>query len=358
MRKSAPRSARQHAQGVLRRRAWVGLWLCVLGLALATVALQAWHGYSAFRQRPLLSTGEMLVVIEPGTGFDGIVNRLLIASGRGPARWDERWYWRLLERESDIGRRLQAGEYRVKANMLPADVLQLLASGKVAQYRFTILEGARFVELRRSLRSDPILQQTLDGLTDGEVLTRIGASERHAEGLFLPETYQFPRGFSDLDLLQRAYWAMQRELTEQWEQRQPDLPLSSPYDALILASVVEKESGQIDEQPQVAGVFTNRLRIGMRLQSDPTVIYGLGDAFDGNLRRVDLRTDTPYNSYTRGGLPPTPIAMPGPHAIRAVLQPAATEALYFVARGDGRHHFSRTLREHNQAVARYQLGRR
>lgn len=353
-----PSSARNRSLGVLRRRAWVGLVLAILGLALVGVALQLWHGYSRFKQTPLLTSGEAVLQIEPGTGFVAIVERLR-GIGRPPSDLGEdRWYWRLLERESNVGHRLQAGEYRIEAGMLPADVLQLMADGKVMQYRFTILEGSRFAELRRALREDPVLQQTLDGLTEEEILARIGAVQSQAEGLFLPETYQFPRGFSDLELLQRAYWAMQRELDRQWEARASDLPLRSPYEALVLASVVEKESGHVDEQPQVAGVFINRLRIGMRLQSDPTVIYGLGDAFDGNLRRVDLRTDTPYNSYTRGGLPPTPIAMPGAAAIRAVLQPASTEAIYFVARGDGRHHFSRTLSEHNRAVARYQLGRR
>jgi UPF0755 protein len=347
------KAARNRARGVLRRRAWVGLLLAVAGVALVTLALQAWHGYSRFKTEPLASA-EQVLLIEQGVGFDGIVERLRAVA----ARPHPRWYWRLLERELNIGRRLKAGEYQLRGDMTPVDALRLLESGRVLQYRFTILEGTRFADLRRSLRADPVLQQTLDGLDDAEVLVRVGAAQSQPEGLFLPETYQFPRGFSDLELLQRAYWAMQRELERQWAQRDDDLPLRDPYEALILASVVEKESGQIDEQPQVAGVFINRLRIGMRLQSDPTVIYGLGDAFDGNLRRVDLRTDTPYNSYTRGGLPPTPIALPGPAAIRAVLQPESTEAFYFVARGDGRHHFSRTLAEHNRAVARYQLGQR
>jgi UPF0755 protein len=338
---------------MLRRRAWVGLFLAILGLGLVSVALQAWHGYSRFKNEALVSS-EQVLLIEQGVGFDGIVDRLRGAA----ARPHPRWYWRLLERELAIGRRLKAGEYQLRPDMTPIDALRLLESGRVLQYRFTILEGSRFADLRRNLRADPILQQTLDGLDEATILQRIGAVQTQAEGLFLPETYQFPRGFTDLELLQRAYWAMQRELDRQWAERDDDLPLRDPYEALILASVVEKESGHIDEQPQVAGVFINRMRIGMRLQSDPTVIYGLGDAFDGNLRRVDLRTDTPYNSYTRAGLPPTPIALPGAAAIRAVLNPASTEAFYFVARGDGRHQFSRTLAEHNRAVARYQLRRR
>jgi UPF0755 protein len=341
------------ARGMLRRRAWASLLLAVLGVALVTLALQSWHGYTRFKNEPLVSS-ERVLLIEQGVGFNGIVDRLRSES----ARPHPRWYWRLLERELAIGRRLKAGEYQLRADMTPVDALRLLESGRVLQYRFTILEGSRFADVRRELRADPILLQTLDGLDETAILQRIGAVQTQAEGLFLPETYQFPRGFSDLQLLERAYWAMQRELEKQWAEREADLPLRNPYEALILASVVEKETGKIDEQPQVAGVFINRMRIGMRLQSDPTVIYGLGDAFDGTLRRVDLRTDTPYNSYTRAGLPPTPIALPGAAAIRAVLHPATTDAFYFVASGDGRHQFSRTLAEHNRAVARYRASLR
>ena len=338
--------------GQIRRRAWVGLFMGVIGLVLAAIAVYGWHDYTRFKSEPLVGDRALPLTLKSGTGFAGVLQELdRLGLPQAPY-----WQWRLLERELGVARNLKAGEYELKPHMSAPDVLQLLASGKVIQHRFTILEGSRFGELRVALAANKILEQTLPGLTDSEVLAKIGAVESNAEGLFLPETYYFPRGFSDLDLLSKAYWAMQRELTQAWEEREPDSPLADPYAALTLASVVEKESGAIAEQPLVAGVFVNRMRIGMRLQSDPTVIYGLGDAFDGNLRRVHLRTDTPYNSYTRGGLPPTPIAMPGPAAIRAVLHPEETDALYFVARGDGRHQFSRTLKEHNRAVRKFQLG--
>ncbi len=343
---------RRAQAGLLRRRAWVVLIMGAIGLTLAAVALHGWHAYTRFKTEPYVGERELVLDLKQGTGFAG----LLLELERLGLPKQPRWQWRLLERELGVAKNLKAGEYRLSARMSAPDLLNLLASGKVVQHRFTILEGTRFAELRLSLAADPVLTQTLDGLSETEVLAQIGATQSSAEGLFLPETYHFPRGFSDLDLLSKAYWAMQRELNRAWEAREADLPLDDPYAALILASVVEKESGAIEEQPMVAGVFINRLRIGMRLQSDPTVIYGLGDAFDGNLRRVHLRTDNPYNSYTRGGLPPTPIAMPGPAAIRAVLHPAETEALYFVSRGDGRHQFSRTLKEHNRAVRKYQLG--
>ena len=350
--KKTSRNGRERQRGMLRRRAWAGLLLGVVGLVAAGIAVHAWHGYTRFKSEALVGERELVLVLKPGTGFAGLLGELEnLGLPRAPY-----WQWRLLERELGVAKNLKAGEYQLSPQMSAPQILQLLASGKVVQHRFTILEGTRFADLRLALAANGVLQQTIGGLSDAEILARIGAVESHAEGLFLPETYHFPRGFSDLELLGQAYWAMQRELQSAWDEREAGLPIDDVYSALILASVVEKESGAIEEQPMVAGVFVNRLRIGMRLQSDPTVIYGLGDSFDGNLRRVHLRTDNPYNSYTRSGLPPTPIAMPGPAAIRAVLHPARTEALYFVARGDGRHQFSRTLQEHNRAVRRYQLG--
>jgi len=351
----ARKTAGRNAQlGQVRRRAWVGLFMAVVGLLLAAVAVYGWHDYTRFKSEPLVADQPLQLTLKSGTGFAGVLEELQ-RLGLPEAPY---WQWRLLERELGVARNLKAGEYELKPRMSAPAILQLLASGKVIQHRFTILEGTRFGELRVALAANKVLEQTLAGLTQSEVLAKIGAVESNAEGLFLPETYHFPRGFSDSDLLSKAYWAMQRELNQAWEEREPDLPIADPYAALTLASVVEKESGAIAEQPMVAGVFVNRMRIGMRLQSDPTVIYGLGDAFDGNLRRVHLRTDTPYNSYTRAGLPPTPIAMPGLAAIRAVLHPAKTDAFYFVARGNGRHKFSRTLKEHNRAVRKYQLGGR
>jgi len=256
-------------------------------------------------------------------------------------------------------RRLKAGEYRFRDGISARDLLAQVTRGDVVSYSFTVIEGWTFAQLRAALGEVPKLRHTLGGMSDADVMTRLGHAAEHPEGRFLPETYRYIAGMSDLDLLARAYSHMQRVLEEEWAQRAPDLPLATPYDALILASIVEKETALADERGLIAGVFVNRLRRGMRLQTDPTVIYGLGTGFDGNLRAQDLRTDTPYNTYTRGGLPPTPIALPGRASLHAALNPAATKALYFVARGDGSHVFSETLSEHNAAVITYQLkGRR
>lgn len=328
-------------------------WLLILMIAAGLASAAAWWGwreYHAFETRPLAQPGAVLV-LERGQGLKQLVGQLRTA-GHSDA---PEFFWRLLAERMGASARLQAGEFRIDANMTPRALLQAIVDGRVVQYRFTIIEGWRFAELRVALAADPVLESTLGGLDDAEVLRRIGASETHAEGRFLPDTYFFPRGFQDVDLLQRAYWAQKKVLEQAWQARAEDLPLANAEEALILASLIEKETGRAEERPTIGGVFVNRLRIGMRLQTDPTVIYGMGAAFDGNLRRRDLETDTPYNTYTRFGLPPTPIAMPGRDAILAATQPARTEAYYFVAKGDGTHQFSRTLDEHNRAVRRYQL---
>ena len=211
-------------------------------------------------------------------------------------------------------------------------------------------------QIRQALRSHPDVKQTLGDVSDEALMERLGSDIKHPEGMFFPDTYIFTPGSTDFDLLRRAYQEGQRILDDTWAKRQADLPLSTPYEALVLASIVEKETGHGPERRRVAGVFTNRLKIGMLLQTDPTVIYGMGDAYQGRIRKRDLQTDTPWNTYTRAGLPPTPIAMPGKAALMAAVQPAATKALYFVARGDGSSHFSATLDEHNRAVNRYQRG--
>jgi UPF0755 protein len=225
----------------------------------------------------------------------------------------------------------------------------------VLRERLTIVEGWTFRELRAALGAAADLRQDSARLTDAELLRAIGATESHPEGLFAPDTYLFDPGSSDLDLLRSAYRAQLAQVAQAWEKRAADAPLKSPYELLILASIVEKETGQADERALVAAVFVNRLKIGMRLQTDPTVIYGLGEKFDGNLRKRDLLADGPYNSYTRAGLPPTPIALPGRASLLAAVTPAPSRALYFVARGDGTSQFSETLTEHNRAVAKYQL---
>jgi UPF0755 protein len=245
----------------------------------------------------------------------------------------------------------------LQAGLTPEQLLRRLAEGKVVQHSITLVEGESFKLMMQRIAAHPVLEQTLDSIEPDAVMKAVGHPGIHPEGRFLPETYHFPRGSSDVDLLRRAYRDMEAFMQASWAERDSDIPLQTPYDALILASIVEKETAVAEERARISGVFTRRLEKGMRLQTDPTVIYGLGDSFDGDIRYRDLRTDTPYNTYTRSGLPPTPIAMPGKDAILAALHPAEGKALYFVARGDGSHQFSSTLKEHNRAVDRYQRKR-
>jgi len=253
---------------------------------------------------------------------------------------------------------IKAGTYEVTPGTTPLELLGKLTRGEFALVEVKFIEGWTFRQLREALDGHPHVRHDTKGLPDAAVLERLGLSEPHPEGLFFPDTYRFARGTSDIELLRTANRALAKRLDAAWADRRPDLPLTSPYEALILASIVEKETGKGDDRTMVAAVFVNRLRGGMKLQADPTVIYGLGDKFDGNLRKRDLVTDTPYNTYTRDGLPPTPIALPGLASIAAATNPAASDALYFVARGDGSSEFSRTLEEHNRAVAKYQRGGR
>lgn len=261
---------------------------------------------------------------------------------------------RLFQRDT----RIKAGNYALDAPVSALDLLDRLTRGEVTQSALTVTEGSTYAQLRAALTGAPGLRPTLASLDEAEVLARIGATEARAEGLFFPDTYFYVAESTDLALLKRAYQLMQERLGAEWALRDPDLPLASPYEALILASIVEKETGRATDRRLVASVFINRLRLGMRLQTDPTVIYGLGEQFDGDLRKRDLLADTAYNTYTRPGLPPTPIALPGLAAIQATLHPADTAYLYFVARGDGSSQFSSNLAEHNRAVAKYQRGAR
>jgi UPF0755 protein len=254
--------------------------------------------------------------------------------------------------------RIRAGTYDIAANASPADILAQLAAGRVVLEALTVIEGWTFADLRRALEKHPRVKATLRGKSDAEVMATLGRSAEHPEGRFFPDTYRFADGTTDREILTLAYQRMADELAAAWEARAADLPVHSSYEALILASVVEKETGLATERPQIAGVFSLRLKQGMRLQSDPTIIYGLGAAYDGDIRSRDLTADTPYNTYTRNGLPPTPIALPGRESLRAATRPLETGALYFVATGklDGAHVFSRTYDEHREAVARM-LGR-
>lgn len=253
------------------------------------------------------------------------------------------------------GKNLKAGEYELLPGMSPQALLDLFVSGRVMLHSITFIEGSTFEDIRKALARHPDIRQELGKATPAEIMTRLGAPGRHPEGLFFPDTYRFAKQTSDLDVLRMAYERMQKELEVAWASRAPDLPLSSAYEALILASIIEKETAQEAERSKISGVFIERLRRQMRLQTDPTVIYGLDDSYDGNLRKADLQRDTPYNTYTRAGLPPTPIALPGLGALQAAVHPEDTGALFFVATGlgDGSHYFSRTLAEHDAAVARY-----
>lgn len=260
-----------------------------------------------------------------------------------------------MARIQGVAKQIKIGEYHLQPGITPPQVLEKLVSGNVIQYSQTIVEGLTFRELLAALEKHPQIQHTLNGLSNQQIMTRLGHPEEHPEGHFLPDTYNFPLGTTDAAFLKRAYNAMEKVLEDEWAGRISGLPLKTPYQALILASIVEKETGLAGERRTIAGVFIRRLEKRMRLQTDPTVIYGMGESFDGNLRRRDLQRDTPYNTYRRSGLPPTPIAMPGRDAIHAALNPDDGENLYFVSRGDGSHKFTKTLKQHNNAVIKYQL---
>jgi UPF0755 protein len=327
------------------------------GLVLLLVALLAagvlWQQYQDFRASPLVVPEAGLVVDFPaGSSLRGLAEQLVARDVL------EHPYWlRLLGRETGLAARLQAGEYRITPGTTPEALLRQMAAGRVLQHELTLVEGHTFRQMMDRIQAHPVLVQTLAGLSDEEIMERLGRAGEHPEGRFLPDTYHFPRGTTDLEFLRRAYAAMERGLQAAWEDRAEGLPLETPYEALILASIVERETGLPEERGTIAGVFVRRLQKGMRLQTDPTVIYGIGPDFDGRIRYVHLRTDTPYNTYTRHGLPPTPIAMPGVEAIQAALHPEPGDALYFVSRNDGSHHFSATLAEHNRAVDKYQRNR-
>jgi len=327
----------------------------IIGILVIALSLAAGWLWTDFRQFGQASLG---IAVDQVYEFPrGASAARLAEDFPAPGAWKSSLYWRLFARLDPRARRLQAGEYLIPAGTTPDGLLDILGSGKVLQHPVTLIEGWNFREMMQVLARHDTLVHELRGADGTEVMARLGRPGTHPEGRFLPDTYLFPRGASDVQVLARAMAAMDRELEKQWPQREEDLPLASPEDALILASIVEKETGLASERPRIAGVFIRRLRIGMKLQTDPTVIYGMGERFDGNLRRVDLREDTPYNTYVHKGLPPTPIAMPGREALHAVLHPAEGDSLYFVSRGDGSHHFSATLAEHNRAVRKYQLKR-
>ena len=309
--------------------------------------------YNAFLSEPLLKEGQSRTFeVNPGSSVKSI-SRQLVREGY----ISNALYFEVLVRLNQQGGRLQAGEYYIDPQMTPEQFLTRITRGDVIQYSLTIIEGWSFKQLIEAIAQHSQLIHTLEGLTEQEIIEKLNLNGQHPEGWFLPDTYHFPKGTTDVDFLNRSLKAMQIALETAWPERKPDLPLKTPYEALILASIVEKETGLASERRQIAGVFIRRLNKRMRLQTDPTVIYGMGDRFDGNIRRADLRRDTPYNTYTRRGLPPTPIALPSLDAIKAVLDPEAGKTLYFVSKGDGSHYFSSSLEEHNRAVRKYQLKR-
>ncbi len=291
--------------------------------------------------------------IEPGTTPRGVARAVVAAGVRTDARLLYGWF-----RVSGQDRRIKAGNYEIPAGTTPQGLLQKLARGEETLRALTLVEGWNFRQVRAALARDDGLRHDATVLDDAQLMDRLGRPGVPPEGRFFPDTYTYAKGSSELALLRRALHAMDRRLEAAWAQRASDTPLKSADEALILASIVEKETGLASDRAHIAGVFANRLRVGMLLQTDPTVIYGLGEKFDGNLRKRDLQTDHPWNTYTRPGLPPTPIAMPGKAALLAAVQPQETRALYFVAKGDGSSHFSATLDEHNRAVNRYQRGQK
>jgi len=312
-------------------------------------------GYAAwYVSSPLpMTTVPAEIEIPPGAGFRTAVAQLERAGIKVRA-----YQFEALARALGRSRDVKAGNYLIAQPLNPVELLDKLTRGDVTQAEIRLIEGYTFAQFREVLDASPDLRHDTQGLEDAEILKRMQVTESHPEGLFFPDTYLFARGSSDLAVLRRAYRALQRHLKTEWDARLANVPYRTPYEALIMASIIEKETGRAEEREQIGGVLVNRLRIGMRLQVDPTVIYGLGTSFDGNLKKIHLLEDGPYNTYTRAGLPPTPIAMPGLASIRAALRPGQTNALYYVSRGDGSSQFSRTIEEHNRAVTRYQLGGR
>ncbi len=330
------------------RRAWrrVEPWVLLSTVLAGAVLL----GYPLWYIGRPVTADDTVYRIAPGESLSGFA-RVLERDGLLP----ERYSFLLWARVRGYARRIQAGDYRFDDVDTIGALLEKMARGDVVSYRVTLVEGWTFADALARLAATPTLVRTLEGLSSAQIMAQLGQADEHPEGRFFPDTYVHTSAQTDLSILRSAYERMTAVLEQEWAERDPATPLSTPYQALILASIIEKETAVAAERGRIAGVFVNRLRRGMRLQTDPTVIYGIGAAFDGNLTRTHLRADTPYNTYTRAGLPPTPIAIPGRASLRAALQPEATSALYFVARGDGTHVFSDTLEAHNRAVRRYQL---
>lgn len=329
------------------------LFLMVLALGAAALALAGRAYLEGWSARPLAVQDREVITVPAGSSLYRLSHQLETAG-----QLDSAALFRLYGRFHDSKGQIKAGDYELLPGMTAADLYRKLERGEVLQYSVTLVDGQSFASFRETLRNTPKLVYTLDQQDIGELLIAWGSEHSHPEGLFFPDTYTFQNGDTDVSILQRAYLRTQQLLQSAWETRSADLPYRSPYEALIMASIIEKETGVPQERGEIAGVFVNRLRLKMRLQTDPTVIYGMGDRYEGRIRRSHLQEYTPYNTYRISGLPPTPIANPGKAAIDAALHPAPTRALYFVAKGDGSHQFSVTLAEHEAAVRRYQHKRR
>lgn len=328
------------------------LFLAVIVLAAVLMGRDLRHQL----WQPLPLQEIVAVEVVKGASFNRVLrdwqNQGYLSSSR------QRWYLSFYARLTGQDEAMKAGEYRLGPGMRAIDLSALLVSGKVVLHELTLVEGWRFDQALQAIKENTVLTRTLPEFTAGAVMAALGRPELHPEGRFYPDTYHFPRGTTDVAFLQRAFARMEELLAAEWRARAEKLPYKNADEALIMASIIERETGVASERDVIAGVFVRRLRLGMRLQTDPTVIYGMGAAFDGNIRRRDLTRDTPYNTYTRSGLPPTPICLPGRASIHAALHPAPGDALYFVSKNDGSHYFSATLAEHNAAVREYQLKRK
>ena len=326
-------------------------WLGLLVIVASLVGAWLWMTIDGFLNTPLtIEGGSTVYQVKRGATLTSIAADLESAGMISDAR-----LLRGYGRWTGLADRIRVGEYRLSDDLLPAELLALLVSGRSISYSLTLLEGWNIRQVRAAVAGHEALEHTLQDVDNAELMKQLGHEGQHPEGRFFPDTYRFERGMTDVAFLRRAHDKMTEELAAAWAGRVDDLPLETADEALILASIVEKETGQASERREIAGVFTRRLQRGMKLQTDPTVIYGMGERFDGNIRRRDLREDTPYNTYVHHGLPPTPIAMPGRDALRAAVDPLPGSTLYFVARGDGSHAFSDTLKQHNAAVRKYQL---
>ena len=324
-------------------------FLAVLVVVAGVAAFAGYRYWESRLEAPIAVQEETLYEVPRGAGFNRAVTDL---AARGVI--DDVWAFRLLTRlEPEAIPRLRAGEYMLEPGMSGRDLIELLGSDRVVTYPLTIPEGWTFRQMRTHLDAAPKLESRTEGLSDEEVMALLDREDRFPEGWFFPDTYRYHKGMSDLDILRQAMLRMERVLEEVWERRSDDLTIETPYEALIMASLIERETGAPEERREIAGVFKRRMEIGMRLQTDPTVIYGMGERYEGRITRADLREATLYNTYVIDGMPPTPIAMPGRASLEAAVDPLPGDTFYFVSRGDGTHHFSRTLREHNNAVNRY-----